>query len=224
MMLTVKVPHGKRLANRAVIAMIGDISREEAQAIALELTRRLPQGEPLPELPAVAKPVGVEERIPHAASQAHILIGAPTLARSDPDFFALTVGNYILGGGGFVSALVTVAAVVVSVVYPPLAVPAFAAAGAINGSVKGGDAVWRGALIGGAGGLINTGIAQNAGMLPDWMQNPIVRNAVTGAALTSAMGGNALKGVEAGAITGLLSPMVSNGYNHLLKCQMQVQE
>jgi zinc protease len=29
----------------------------------------------------------------------------PTLARSDPDFFALTIGNYILGGGGFVSRL-----------------------------------------------------------------------------------------------------------------------
>jgi zinc protease len=98
--------HAKHyVANRAVIAMIGDISREEANAIAVELTRRLPQGDALPELPAVAKPVGSEQRIPHAASQAHILIGAPTLARSDPDFFALTVGNYILGGGGFVSRL-----------------------------------------------------------------------------------------------------------------------
>jgi len=98
--------HGKHyVANRAVIAMIGDISREEAQAIALELTRRLPQGEPLPEIPAVAKAVGSEQRIPHAASQAHIVIGAPALSRSDPDFFALTVGNYILGGGGFVSRL-----------------------------------------------------------------------------------------------------------------------
>jgi zinc protease len=29
----------------------------------------------------------------------------PTLARSDPDFYALTIGNYILGGGGFVSRL-----------------------------------------------------------------------------------------------------------------------
>jgi zinc protease len=93
------------VANRAVIAMIGDVTREQAQAIALELTRRLPQGEALPDLPAVAKPIGSEQRIPHAASQAHIMIGAPTLARGDPDFFALTVGNYILGGGGFVSRL-----------------------------------------------------------------------------------------------------------------------
>ncbi len=29
----------------------------------------------------------------------------PALGRDDPDFFAMTVGNYILGGGGFVSRL-----------------------------------------------------------------------------------------------------------------------
>ena len=89
--------HAKHyVANHAVIAMIGDVSREEAQAIALELTRRLPRGGPLPEMPSVAKPVGIEQRIPHAASQAHILVGTPALARSDPDFFALTVGNTFL--------------------------------------------------------------------------------------------------------------------------------
>jgi zinc protease len=93
------------VTNRAVIAMIGDITRAEADAIAKEVTRRLPQGAPLPELPAVAIPAGGEQRIAHPASQAHIVFGMPTLARSDPDFYALTIGNYILGGGGFVSRL-----------------------------------------------------------------------------------------------------------------------
>jgi zinc protease len=46
-----------------------------------------------------------EERIAHPASQSHILVGAPAITRGDPDFFALTVGNYVLGGGGFVSRL-----------------------------------------------------------------------------------------------------------------------
>jgi zinc protease len=36
-----------------------------------------------------------------------VLIGQPGFKRDDPDFFALTVGNYILGGGGFVSRLTT---------------------------------------------------------------------------------------------------------------------
>jgi zinc protease len=34
-----------------------------------------------------------------------VLIGQPGFKRDDPDYFALTVGNYILGGGGFVSRL-----------------------------------------------------------------------------------------------------------------------
>lgn len=93
------------VANRAVIAMIGDVTRGEADAIAQQLTMRLPQGEPLPALPAVPAARGQEERIAHPASQSHILIGGPALERGDPDFFALTVGNYVLGGGGFVSRL-----------------------------------------------------------------------------------------------------------------------
>ncbi|WP_231602326.1 M16 family metallopeptidase [Herbaspirillum chlorophenolicum] len=93
------------VANRAVIAMIGDITREQAEQIAARLTRELPQGAALSALPDVAVPKGGEVRIAHPASQSHILIGAPAIQRGDADFFALTVGNYILGGGGFVSRL-----------------------------------------------------------------------------------------------------------------------
>ena len=32
-------------------------------------------------------------------------IGQPAIARGDPDYFALLVGNYVLGGGGFVSRI-----------------------------------------------------------------------------------------------------------------------
>jgi zinc protease len=93
------------VANRAVIAMIGDVTRAQAEQIARELTARLPAGAPLPPLPQVAIEAGGEQRIAHPASQSHILIGMPALERGDPDFFALTVGNYILGGGGFDSRL-----------------------------------------------------------------------------------------------------------------------
>jgi zinc protease len=93
------------VANRAVVAMIGDASRADADKIARQLTERLPQGAPLPELPPVVIGTASEKRIPHASSQAHILIGEPALARHDPDYFPLIVGNYVLGGGGFVSRL-----------------------------------------------------------------------------------------------------------------------
>jgi zinc protease len=97
------------VADRAVIAMIGDISRAEADAIAQQLTQRLPRlpnsTEALPAMPEVPPAHAEELRIAHPASQAHILIGAPALQRNDPDYFTLTVANYILGGGGFVSRL-----------------------------------------------------------------------------------------------------------------------
>ncbi len=93
------------VANRAVVALIGDVTRAEADQIAQQLTQRLPQGAPLPALPPVVMAAGEEERITHQATQAHILIGMPGMARHDPDHFALTVGNYVLGGGGFVSRL-----------------------------------------------------------------------------------------------------------------------
>jgi zinc protease len=93
------------VANRAVIAMIGDVSRDEADTIARQLTARLPQGAPLPALPPVQPLPAKEEWIPHPASQAHILLGMPALARGDADYFPLIVGNYTMGGGGFVSRL-----------------------------------------------------------------------------------------------------------------------
>ncbi|MGB7479259.1 MAG: pitrilysin family protein [Burkholderiaceae bacterium] len=93
------------VANRAVVSIIGDLTRAEADAIARQLTERLPQGAPLAALPPVPDAEARSQRLPHPASQAHILIGMPAEVRGDPDFFALTVGNYVLGGGGFVSRL-----------------------------------------------------------------------------------------------------------------------
>jgi zinc protease len=90
----------------AVVAIIGDISRAQAERVAEQLTAPLPAGvAPVP-LPPVALPqAAVEKRIPHHAAQSHILLGYPGIKRIDPDYFHLYVGNYILGGGGFVSRL-----------------------------------------------------------------------------------------------------------------------
>jgi zinc protease len=93
-------------ARRAVISMIGAVTRERAAAIAEELTRGLPEGTDSPPLaPLPSAPGRAERRIEHPASQSHVLVGQRGIARGDPDFFALTVGNYVLGGGGFVSRL-----------------------------------------------------------------------------------------------------------------------
>ena len=93
-------------ASRAVVTLIGDVDRARAEAIAERLTAVLPAGAGRPdEVPAVELPRMAERRIPHAASQSHILIGVPAVARGDADYFALLVGNYVLGGGSFVSRL-----------------------------------------------------------------------------------------------------------------------
>ncbi len=92
-------------ASRAVVSMIGDISRADAEAIAEQLTANLPQGTTPAALPPIGTPDSSPKHIAHPASQSHILLGMPSLSRGDPDFFALTVGNYVLGGGGFVSRL-----------------------------------------------------------------------------------------------------------------------
>jgi zinc protease len=91
----------------AVVAMIGDVTRAEAEAIAEETTRGLPPAAgPEPSLPSVPDlTAGVTRFIAHPATQSHILVGGPGITRTDPDYFPLFVGNHVLGGGGFVSRI-----------------------------------------------------------------------------------------------------------------------
>ncbi len=98
---------GHYAAQYAVVAMIGDVTRAEAEAIADRLTRGLPAASGAePSLPPVAGlAAGATRMIGHSATQAHIIIGAPGIHRDDPDYFPLFVGNYVLGGGGFVSRI-----------------------------------------------------------------------------------------------------------------------
>jgi zinc protease len=98
--------HSHYLANDAVVTIIGDVSRSEAEGIADALCQGLPAGTPPAPIPAVVLPDAATIRVDHPASQAHILIGVPGYARGDADAFPLQVGNYVLGGGGFVSQLV----------------------------------------------------------------------------------------------------------------------
>ncbi|MDR0529223.1 MAG: insulinase family protein [Zoogloeaceae bacterium] len=110
--------------NGITLTMVGNLDVEEARQIAEQLLAALPvnRGEAvsLPPAPEAArqggaqfldtaadvdKPLEAEIRLPHPATQAHLYLGLPAIARGDPDFFPLLVGNYILGGGGFASRL-----------------------------------------------------------------------------------------------------------------------
>jgi zinc protease len=93
---------------RAKVSVVGAVTRVQADALVQQLFARLPASA-CPAQPAVAEvaPLAAasERRIAFDSAQAHVFIGQPGFKRDDPDFFALTVGNYILGGGGFVSRL-----------------------------------------------------------------------------------------------------------------------
>ncbi|MDP3701615.1 MAG: pitrilysin family protein [Hylemonella sp.] len=95
---------------RAKVSLVGAVTRAQADALVTQLLARLPAG-PCEALAPVAEVASlnaaVEKQIPFDSAQAHVLIGQPGFKRDDPDFFTLTVGNYILGGGGFVSRLTT---------------------------------------------------------------------------------------------------------------------
>jgi zinc protease len=96
---------------RARVSIVGALNRQQADALVSRLLGRLPAGDaaacaPLPAVGEVAPlQASAERRIPFDSAQAHVLIGQPGYKRDDPDYFALLVGNYTLGGGGFVSRL-----------------------------------------------------------------------------------------------------------------------
>lgn len=93
-------------AKSAVIALIGDMTESQARSIAEAVSSGLPQTPAVAKITEVTLPQSANlQNIKHPASQAHILMGMPGVKRGDADYFPLYVGNYILGGGGFVSRL-----------------------------------------------------------------------------------------------------------------------
>lgn len=99
--------HARHYAGaNAVLALVGDLTRAQAERVAQRVLGRLPAGvavAPLPPVPAVA--ASAEKIVRFPSSQSHILAGEPGMSRDDPDYFPLLVGNYTLGGGGLVSRL-----------------------------------------------------------------------------------------------------------------------
>jgi len=94
------------VADNAVLALTGDMTRARAERLAARIASRMPEGEPPAPLPEV-QPLDAARtvKIPFPSEQAHIYIGQPGIARGDPDYFPLYVGNHILGGSGFTSRL-----------------------------------------------------------------------------------------------------------------------
>jgi len=98
-------------SDRMIVSIVGDVDQTEANEIIRALLKRIPQSgpviAPLPEFQrSPVEPLAQREvQIPFDSQQAHIAMGMTAVARNNPDYFPLLVGNYVLGGGGFVSRL-----------------------------------------------------------------------------------------------------------------------
>lgn len=98
--------HGRYFTGKnALIAIVGNLSEREARRVAERVLGKLPAGRAAAPLPAVVEPAPRQEFIAFPATQSHLRLGLPAIARLDPDYFPLVVGNYVLGGGGLVSRL-----------------------------------------------------------------------------------------------------------------------
>jgi zinc protease len=88
-------------ASNAVIALVGDLDRAQAEAIASQISAALPKGPALSKSSPPTIPAAGKQHIEFASKQTHLLLAQLGIDRQDPDYAALYLGNQILGGGGF---------------------------------------------------------------------------------------------------------------------------
>jgi predicted Zn-dependent peptidase len=90
--------HHHYRAGNIVVAAAGNVDHDEIVAgIAARFTGGLGDREPRPE--AEIRPVGAVRVLHRPTEQAHLVLGMPGLSRSDPDRWALSVLNHVVGGG-----------------------------------------------------------------------------------------------------------------------------
>jgi zinc protease len=89
------------------VVLVGGISRDQAEQLVGDLVNDLPEGEKTSKIQTV-KDVkqGAEIHREYSSQQTHLMYSLPVLTHNDADYFALYVGNHILGGSGFSSRIV----------------------------------------------------------------------------------------------------------------------
>lgn len=90
--------------NRTILSVVGDVSHQEIAQALNEAFRSWPKGEPA-KPPVAPSKVGSAEtvRVNKDLTQANIILGHEGVGRDNPDYYAIQVMNYVLGGGGFAS-------------------------------------------------------------------------------------------------------------------------
>jgi zinc protease len=93
------------VANNAVMTIVGSVPLREAKKISEAVLAHVALGEKAPKLPMVTKTQSKNIHINNPSSQTHILIGTVGMNRHTPDYYALLMGNAILGGSSMTSQL-----------------------------------------------------------------------------------------------------------------------
>ena len=90
--------------NRSIIAVVGDVSEQEIASLLETALRSWSKGEPSAVATAPVK-IGSSKlvRMNKDLTQANIIMGHIGVERGNPDYYAVQVMNYVLGGGGFSS-------------------------------------------------------------------------------------------------------------------------
>jgi zinc protease len=91
---------------RTAITVVGDVATPDIEKRLGRMLRGWKGGEGEAfRYPEEQRPTGKLVTIEKPVTQANIVLGHRGVARDNPDFYAITVMNYILGGGGFSSRL-----------------------------------------------------------------------------------------------------------------------
>ncbi|WP_456378893.1 M16 family metallopeptidase [Thiolapillus sp.] len=93
------------VAANAVIAIVGNVDRNQAELLVNRLVGSLVVGAKAAPLPQPEKPKPGILRKQFPATQTHINMGMLGISRNDADYFPLLVGNHILGGSGLTSIM-----------------------------------------------------------------------------------------------------------------------
>ena len=95
------------LPNQVILTIVGDVTVEQATALVQTHFGSWKKGVAQPR--TIKKPTVIDKKIVQLIerdlTQSTIIIGHPGISRTNPDFYAVTVMNHVLGAGGFSSRL-----------------------------------------------------------------------------------------------------------------------
>ena len=94
------------VAKNLTITLVGDISKAYAKQIARQLSHGLNSGQKARDNQSVSPLLkSAQVHVEFPSTQTHLLIGQVGINRTHPDYYALYLGNHILGGSGLTSVL-----------------------------------------------------------------------------------------------------------------------